>query len=732
MSNLPFDRATPTHQLAADGGDPGGPPLRSLFHPRSIAVVGASDDPARIGGRTISYLKQVYRGRLYPIHPSHSTIQGIPAFEDLSALPETPDLVTVAVAAGTVPIIAQQAATAGAGALLVFSAGFAESDDDGARLQAQLIEISERSGMRICGPNCIGLINVADGVFATFSNFADLEFSPGPFALVSQSGAFGIHVFKLAQRESLKVGYFCSTGNEADINSTQLLAHLVEQPEVHILMAIVESIKEPNLFAQVAHRSRELDKALLLFKMGTSEVGARAAMSHTSSISGSDKLTDAFLAELGILRPRTMRELLDWARAFQTKKRPRGNRVGIVTLSGGAGILMADAAPRAGLTLPEVPPAQQAHLETMVPTYGATSNPIDCTGQVVNDFTILEDVLHTVAECSEFDTVVMAGLPDQVHERWLQAVDSLARVNDKPLFVWCGGEEWSEVLAARSIPAFSDPSATIDAAGALCRFAMFTPSAAQSRLPDIARQERARQLLAGGHQAVIPGPIASSVVSLYGIALPAEVGVSDAAEAVRAAEHLGYPVALKVMSHDMPHKSEHGGVVLGITTDSELVAAYERLARLFEGALPSDGGRQILVQEMVAPGIELVCGMQRDPMLGPFISIGLGGTLVEIIGEASICPAPLGTTRATEMIAELFDGRLANSARGLSHQHQAEIAAILVALGELAVELSEVNEIDFNPVIASGDHVYTVDVLMTTRVGPDKSEAPEAPDRARQ
>ena len=602
---------TLTHGAPLEAGN-GRSPVQSLFHPRSIAVVGASDDPSRIGGRSISYLRQAYQGTVYPIHPTRDRIQGIEAFPDLLALPEPPELVTVAVAAALVPALAEQAAAAGAGALVVFSAGFAESDDAGAGLQAQLVEISRSSGMRICGPNCIGLVGVADGVYATFASFGDLEFSAGPIALVSQSGAFGIHLFKAAQSEGLRVGYFCSTGNEADLNSTQLLAHLVEEPQVDVLMAVMESIKDTDLLIEVAERSHQLDKPLLLMKMGTSEVGARAALSHTSSVSGPDTLIGSLLEHHGVLRPKTMHEMINWALAFRTQRRPKGDRVGIVTLSGGAGILMADAAPAAGLTLPVVPANQQSHLASIIPAFGETSNPIDCTGQVVNDFAMFTEVLRTVVECEEFDTVVLAGLPDEVKDNWLEAVDLVAGINDKPVFVWCGGGAWFDVLRERSIPAFSDPADVMEAIGALTRFATYRSSDGKNRMINAHRQREARRMLqeVRSPSGIVPGPVASSVLSMYGIAVPIAAAVDNETVAIQAAEKMGYPVALKLMSHDMPHKSEHGGVVLGIADEWQLRAAIQDLFKLVQDSNPAEATHQIMVQKMVSGTIEVVCGMR--------------------------------------------------------------------------------------------------------------------------
>jgi acyl-CoA synthetase (NDP forming) len=409
-----------------------------------------------------------------------------------------------------------------------------------------------------------------------------------------------------------------------------------------------------------------------------------------------------------------MHEMINWALAFRTRRRPKGNRVGIVTLSGGAGILMADAAPAAGLTLPVVPASQQSHLASIIPAFGATSNPVDCTGQVVNDFAMFREVLRTVVECDEFDTVVLAGLPDEVKENWLEAVDLVAGINDKPVFVWCGGGAWLDVLREMSIPALSDPAEVMEAIGALTRFATYRSSDGQNRVIDAYRQREARRMLQAvrSPSGIVPGPVASSVLRMYGIAVPIETAVENETVAIRAAQEMGYPVALKLMSHDMPHKSEHGGVVLGIADEWHLRAAVGELFKLARDSNPSETAHQIMVQKMVSGAIEVVCGMQRDSEYGPFISVGMGGTLVEIISEVSVSPAPLDHDRAMDTIARLFGGRLVTNARGLTVKQQSEIAAVLVALGEIELELDEVTEIDLNPVIVNAEHVHAVDILM--------------------
>lgn len=678
-----------------------------MLDPGSIAVVGASDDPSRIGGRVVQYLKRHYRGRVLPVNPRRRLVQDLPAAGRLTDLDVRPELAIVAVAAPEVVATVRECAGLGVAGAVVFSGGFAEAGPEGARWQAELAHLASQ-GIRICGPNCLGFINVHRGVVATFVDAADAHLEPGPVAIVSQSGALGAHLFKSAQRGGIPTGYLVSTGNEVDVSVADVLAHLVERPEVGVLAAFSESIKRPQRLLEVARRAAELGKPLLYMKAGRSEVGSRAALSHTGSLAGSDRTVDAFFDAYGVLRPRRMQDLLDWARALAQPRRAAGRRVAIVTMSGGAGIVMADAAAEGALEVPEITGAERLELEGLLPGFGSAANPVDCTGQVVNDLSTLGRVLTLAAASPSIDIVCVAGFPEHLSEAWAAPLRAALASSPKPLVAWCPNEEVVRELGALGIPAYTDPAAAIPACAALAQAASF-PGAPTIAPPDIPRQVEARsQLSRLAGRPFLLEPDARRLLALYGVEAPAERVVAAPADAAGAALELGFPVALKALSYSLPHKSDAGGVVLNLRTPVEVAAAAAGMA----AALAGRGLESLLVQRMAPAGIEIALGIRRDPEFGPLLRLGLGGRLVEILDQGVLIPAELGGEGALRALARLAGGRLLSSPRGLGPGPVRELAGLAEALSRLAGELPEVREVDLNPVIAAPQGVWVVDALV--------------------
>jgi acetate---CoA ligase (ADP-forming) len=691
-------------------------PLDALFAPKSIAVVGASDDPHTINGRTLAYLRAAFDGDVVPVHPRHQTVQGLPAVPRLSDLTAPPDVVIVAIRAGSVLSVAEEAAELGVPALLVYSSGFAETGIEGARLQERLVALARQHGMRVFGPNCIGLMNVPAGVLATFAELRDpAAFRPGGVALVSQSGAFGAMMFKAAQREHIGVSYFAGTGNEADISLVDVLGYYVERDDVHTVLAFAEQIADPEGFLRVAGRARELDKPIVFLKVGRSDAGARAAVSHTGSLTGADRVVDAAFRQYGVVRADTTADLLAYARIFEHGRRPAGRRVGIVTVSGGVGVMLADAAVTAGLQVPGLTGESYVTVAATIPRFGAAGNPVDCTAQVgVNDRAALGTVLRTVAGLPDIDMLCYAGLSDDPNDDWLNALDVLRTDVSKPAVVCCATPLAQQKVSGRGIPCYVDGEAAMRGLAALARFRLIPPLQRSAPAADASRQAAGAQILRGsGNGRILPDDAGRLLLAGYGIPFPAQEQAPDARGAMRAAVRVGFPVALKAISPDLPHKSDAGGVRLGLRSAADVRRAYGEVLAAVTGRAPDARIAGVLVQQMVPPGLELVVGMHRDAQFGPVVTVGLGGTATEIIDRTASRLAPLREEEAMRALAEVAAGRLVTHARGLSRPAQHGVAAIAVALGTLGSELAEVAEVDLNPVIVGESGVVAVDALVT-------------------
>jgi acetate---CoA ligase (ADP-forming) len=709
--------AGPAHQLNGDGPTS----LDALFAPRSVAVVGASDDPKRIGGRPIAYLKERFQGRILPVSQSRAVVQGLPAVPQVTDLEAPPDLAIIAVPARHVVGIARECADFGVRSLLVFTSGFAEASSEGARWQRDLVAVGQAGGMRICGPNCIGQINLPDGAVTTFGSLPDLPAVHGSIGLASQSGAYGLTLFKFARSVDLPIAHVLSTGNECDVDVTDALAWLVQRPEVDVLVGFAEAIREPTRLLDVARRARELDKPFLFLKAGTSVAGARAALSHTGSVVGADDVIDAVFRQHGILRPRSSTDIITWSRLLMARRRARGPRVGIVTTSGGVGVLMSDAAEAAGLETPPLPAKDQESLAALLPPFGSPVNPVDCTGQVVNNPGFFAGVLRTVAASADIDLVAVAGLPDTVEPGRLSALTELAAATDKPLVAWAHSRPWVSALAPLGIAVYDDPVAAMRAAGALVSYSAWQPPVAHICEENGERATLARAVLqqAAGGAALLDSE-ATAVLAAYGIPLAPAMTAADLSAAREAARGLGFPLALKVVSPDVLHKSDVGGVRLGIRDEADLATAYESILAEVKASRSDVRILGVLVQKMAAPGLELVCGMKRDAQFGPIVAVGLGGVLVEILRETVLRQAPLSWRDALSAVAEIGQGRLLHSERGLRAAAAEAVASLLVSLGQLAADLPEITEIDLNPVIVNGAGPLVVDALMT--LTPDHRE----------
>jgi acyl-CoA synthetase (NDP forming) len=691
--------------------------LDALLAPSSVVVIGASDDPRRIGGRPLSYLlSRGFAGRVLAVNPKRETVQGLPALASLDDAPETPDLAIVAVPAATALATLEDCAARGVGAAVVFSSGFAEVDDDGGAGQRAMADVARASGMRILGPNCLGLYNAGIGLYATFTSTIEVETPlPGPVGVVSQSGAYGSHVAYLARRRRVQAGYLLTTGNECDVEAAECIEWLAGRDDVKVIAACAEGLRDGDALVAALEAARRARKPVVFLKMGRSAAGAEAARTHTAALAGSDAVYDAVFRELGVHRACDTDELLDVAYAASFGILPRSSRLGLISVSGGMGIQMADAAERHGLPLAPMPEATQARLRRRVP-FAATRNPVDTTAQVLNEMGLVEEFLEAMLEEGGYDAVVAfftyvasaASMGPQLAEIMLRARE---RHPDRLLVQSILAPE--DVIAryeAAGCPCFENPDRAVRAVAALARFA-----AAVERTP--------------ARLGALPAPVvwpageldeADTLALLAGAGLPAPVlrRVASAGEAAQAAAELGFPVALKVCSPDLAHKSDAGGVRLGLADAAAVRAAFESVRADVARSVPGARVEGALVVPMAADGVDLVLGARRDPLFGPVVLAGIGGVFVEVLQDVSLRRAPVDAATAREMLESLRGWPLLAGARGRAPADVAAACDAIVSLSRFAAANAvAVSSVDVNPLRVFPEGACMLDALVE-RAGP--------------
>ncbi|TDJ17254.1 MAG: CoA-binding protein [Gammaproteobacteria bacterium] len=693
--------------------------LTALLKPESVAIIGASNDPARIGGRPLRYLIDVgYAGPVYPVNPGRDTVQGLPSFANVSAIPAPVDLAIIAVSAHKAIASLEECAAKGVNAAVVFSSGFAETGDAGRALQDRLTEIARASGMRILGPNCLGIYNSAIGFFATFT--ATLENGlpkPAGVGLVSQSGAYGSHVSLLAIRRGIGIRYWITTGNECDVELGECIAYLARDPDIRVIVAYAEGVRDGDTLLNALTLARNARKPVVFMKVGQTAIGAQAAASHTAALAGSDAVYDSVLRQFGAYRAGDTEELVDITYACGLGVLPKGPRIGFLTVSGGVGIQMADAAIAAGLDVAPMPEPAQARMKALLP-YAATRNPVDTTAQVFNDPGLIDAYLDIMLESGEYDAVVafltfVAAAESMVAPVRRAIENAHAKYPDRLIvLVIVAPETIIRRYEDAGCLVFEDPTRAVRVVAALHRIqqtfdARSSPPAqpagnAANPLPDGPISEQAsKRLLAGAGLAVVEDRLAAT---------------GD--EAVDAARELGFPVVLKIASADIAHKTEVDGIRLNIDSDESAREAFHSLMDGAKRQRPHARLDGVLVSPMLDGGVETILGIHRDPVFGPVVMFGLGGVLVEVLGDVSFRVAPFDEDEAQRMVLQLKGRAILEGARG---RRPYDLQALFTALARLsqfaAAQAETIESVDINPflVLPEGRGAIALDALVIPR-----------------
>lgn len=694
-----------------------------FLEPSSIAVVGASRRDGAVGGAVLrNLIESGFPGPIYPVNPAADSVQGLAARASVAAVPAQIDLAVLAVRAEAIAAVARECAAKGAHSLVVLSAGFGESGPEGAKRERELLDICREAGMRLIGPNCLGVLDTRPerGLNVTFAPSAPRA---GNVAFASQSGALGLALIEFAATRSLGVSSFASLGNRADVTANDLLEFWEEDESTRLVLAYIESFTDPRRFARVARRVGRR-KPLVAVKSGRSASGARAASSHTGALlAASDRTTDALFQQSGVIRAETLSELLDVASLLSSQPLPAGPRVGIITNAGGPAIMCADACEAAGLEVPELPAELRAELASFLPGEASTANPVDMIATAsAEQYRRAIGVLGAWEGIDALIAIFIRPLQTASRDIAVAVREAAAELpREIPLqAVFMTPSESAAIAASATLPTYLYPE---DAARALAKVARHARwrERPQPAPPDFAdlRQAEAAAILAealGAEREWLDAEECSRLLDCYGVAMPEALIAADPAAAGEAAASLGGPVALKAHGPQILHKSELGAVRAGLRGPKEVAAA----AREMDAGLERAGVERacFLVQRMAEGGVELLVGVASDPVFGPVVACGAGGTAVELLGDVSVRVCPLGGDDGEQMIRSLAIFPMLTGFRGQPPVDLAALAELVQRVGALADAHREIVELDLNPVIATPDGALAVDARI--RVAPPR------------
>lgn len=693
--------------------------LNPLFAPRSVAVFGASDRTDAVGQIVFQNMLQAgFKGGLYPINPQHAEVQGHRAFASLAEIGQPVDLVVVATPPQTVPAIIEESGLHGVKAAVIITAGFGETGPAGATLEREVAETARRYGIRLVGPNCLGIMRPAIGLNATFNNGVANE---GHIALVSQSGALCTAILDWANRNDVGFSSVVSMGSSTDVDFGEILDFLVSDPLTHSILMYIEGIRQARSFMSALRAAARI-KPVILVKVGRHAAGSRAALSHTASLVGADDVFDAAVSRAGVVRVQTVTQLFTAARALACGFKPAGNRLAIVTNGGGPGVMAADRAADLGLEIATLSDATVRYLDQHLPANWPRANPVDIIGDAQAD-----RYHHAVKACLEDDNVdgVLAILTPQAMTKPLESANALielANTHQKPLLTCWMGE--TQVASSREAfirshrPHFRTPEPAVEVFAHLSAYyrnqklLMQMPGPLSHHVqPDV---EGARLIIESAlqaHRKVLSEMESKALLAAFNIPVARTIVAHSAGEAQLIAQQLGFPVAMKINSPDLSHKSDAGGVLLNLRNAHEVRAAYQKILDNVQANRPGARIEGIAIEPMAAKtnGRELMIGVTSDPVFGPVITFGAGGTAVEIMGDRAVALPPLNSFLARDLIKRTRVSKLLGAFRNMPPADLDALEDVLLRVSEMVCELPTLKEMDINPLILDENGALAAD-----------------------
>jgi acetyltransferase len=697
-------------------------PLDSFFSPDSIALIGASRDLEKIPGRLLSMLrKNGFPGKIYPINPNYGDIDGLKCYPSISAVGQPIDLAIVIIPARAVLGALEQCAAVGVKNAVIISSGFAEEGGDSAAMQDAIADLAKKTGMRISGPNAEGFYSEVQRVAATFSPTVDgrpdtplIIATKRRIGIVAQSGGIGFAIYHRAKALGIALSYVISAGNESDLGAGEFFEFMVQDPSTDVILLFIEGIRDVDKFLAAGRRAAEIGKPVIVTKVGRSGAGERAAASHTASMAGWSAAYDAVFAKYGFIISNDLDEAVTIAAVLTTSPMPKGDRVGVLTVSGGAGIWGADTVSMQGLQVPELSVPIQAEIRALLPSYGSARNPIDVTAQGVHSGG-LQKSIDLLNASDEVDAIlVVLSLSSETRMPFKQAeLRPVIEAQNKPIVFY------SYTLPSRFARNELASSGVIVLSGLThagvamrqlvqrARFSLAPPvEAAPSTLRDISAHLQS---------AVLSESDSKALLREAGIALPDEVLVTRKSQLDGAIARVGFPLVMKIQSRDIPHKSEVGGVRVNIATKGEVFLVYEALLQSARRHRPDAAIQGVLVSPMAKKGVEIIVGTMLDATFGPMVMVGLGGITTELFRDVIYRPAPVSAAEASAMLAELKAAPLLNGFRGAAKADIPALSDLISQVSALAARFSaEIAEIEINPVLVhpEGQGVTIVDALV--------------------
>ncbi len=705
------------------------PDLRPLFSPKSVAIIGAAGDEHSLRGRlTRQLLGHRYAGTVYPVTRSQSEVMGLKTYASVADLPEAPEVAVVLVPAAHVISTLDQCGERGIRAAIVISSGFGEEKtEEAAGRDAALQAVAARWNMVVAGPNSEGLVNPLSQFVATFSPvFHDFNqpllpegSTAKPIAVSCQSGALTFSFLSRGRDRGLQFTYQVSSGNQTVLEAHDYMDWIIDAGGADIFMAYLEGIRRPDRFREVADKAARAGKPLILAKVGRSEAGVRAASSHTGSLARSGAVDDAIFRHHGIVRGEDLDHMVDVATAFAYCKLPKGNRVAIITGSGGSAVWMADILSAHGLELPVLEDDIRAKIMAMLPPYASALNPIDATAQAIGEVGYAP-IVELVRQSKRIDTIILiASLANEsTAKKRAEELAGLVARTEQPILLSTYTTATPGAMgafAAVGVPCYTAMPSCARAIRALVDYGRFQERiarrAAAPEMPAAAREAVAAGLKAAG--AALTEHAAKALLAHYGVKRPPEELAKSEDEAVAAAKRIGGPVALKIQSPDILHKTEAGAVLLNLSGDEAVRDGYRTVTARAKAAHPDAKVEGVLVQAMARRGQEIILGITRDPDFGPMLMVGLGGIHVEVLKDVAFAPVPLTSEDALDLIGTLKGAALLDGVRGAPPSDRAALAELMVALSRFAHDHRDaIAEIDLNPVIVHDQGLTVVDALI--------------------
>lgn len=691
--------------------------MERFFRPKSIAVIGASANPVAIGGQPIRQMQlHGFEGEIYPVNPKRDRVQELLCYPSVADLPSGVDVALIAVPATNVIEVVKQCGQQQIPFAVVLSSGFADAGGEGVRLQEALVECANQNRVRVIGPNCVGYISMAQKLYAGFGAFFDYQFAPGTVGFVTQSGGVGGSLLTILDEQGIGFRHFVHTGNAADIDIEQVLDAFIDDSGTQVLFAYIEGLAEQSSFAEVARRALHAGKPLIAWKAGTSAQSGSAVVSHTGRLAGDIERYQAVFRKYGIIQVDDTADLADVLTLARAQCCPSGRRVGIVSVSGGAGVVSADCLETAEyLTLAQLSTQTEARIASVLPSFATSRNPVDVTAQIFNQPDLFEKVVATMCENDEVDLIVacVASVHSAVGERIAQAIKQTSQSVDIPIIaVWASRRELNqaafELLEAANVPLFRTPERALRAADRLGVLAE-----ARARIARLEEKSPSGDEGPAGdfnwHRTTEVDVLQQ--LTTYGISVPRLRMVGSKREAVEAAEAMAGPVAMKIQSPDIAHKAAMGGVRLGIADKQAAATAYQELMEAAANVRDAEI-RGVVVQEMVGKGPEAICGYVHDRVLGDFLLCGGGGSNTEVARDVRLIRMP---ATKEEMQDAFVSTRLGQSLARAKHGVN-DVVDVLNRLQQVVIDSENgLNELEINPVIVTSSGCIAVDALAIPR-----------------